>query len=558
MTKFLFTNFGQTILLNSVDADDTEFLVNVEHLDRFPDLDTVEPTQFALTLWDGEDPQEIVWVQDVNSTEGVFTVLRAQEGTSARAWLAGTQLRLALTKESISGIIQEGFLTGNLATEAEAIEGVANDVLMTPYLTEVFFEDRTTAYMRGFLKSGTISEARSFLGFETASFDGTGLQDSFTLPDASWDNPYTRVYVDEVFVPDTDYVIVGDQITFDTPPGVGTDNVVVVKGISFAFSVSIPGDNTVGANTIIDNSIERRHLTDDLVGPDELDNASVGSNHLLAELILASHINVASGNAILKVLQIQGASIPAVAALDLTVASGQVINITGNTNITSISLAGGRSVWVYFSGTPTIVPSSTLKVNGGGANVAITAGDFALIIRANSISYVWLWRASGKSVVPPTWAEVTGKPATFPVAAHTHPWTDITGKPATFPPSAHTQDWSTITGKPTTFAPSAHTHTWTSITGKPATFPPSTHSHTKADITSWPQVGEVGSFGFFEYTPNTALHPGDTVAGATLRYSNSQINGFSSGSPAGTWQCCGDTDDGGGDDQSTTVFTRIA
>ena len=41
------------------------------------------------------------------------------------------------------------------------------------------------------------------------------------------------------------------------------------------------------------------------------------------------------------------------------------------------------------------------------------------------------------------------------VATHmisgTHAWNKITGKPTTFPPAAHEQDWSTITNKPTTY-----------------------------------------------------------------------------------------------------------
>lgn len=44
-------------------------------------------------------------------------------------------------------------------------------------------------------------------------------------------------------------------------------------------------------------------------------------------------------------------------------------------------------------------------------------------------------------------------------------WADITGKPTTFPPSAHTQAWSTITGVPTTFPPETHTHSYLPLSG---------------------------------------------------------------------------------------------
>lgn len=39
-------------------------------------------------------------------------------------------------------------------------------------------------------------------------------------------------------------------------------------------------------------------------------------------------------------------------------------------------------------------------------------------------------------------------------------WANITGKPSTFPPETHTHDYVTgITNKPTTFPPAPHTHT---------------------------------------------------------------------------------------------------
>lgn len=57
-----------------------------------------------------------------------------------------------------------------------------------------------------------------------------------------------------------------------------------------------------------------------------------------------------------------------------------------------------------------------------------------------------------------TWANLSGKPSSFPPAAHTHAWSEVTGKPATFAPSAHTHLWADITDKPSTFPPAAHTH----------------------------------------------------------------------------------------------------
>lgn len=73
------------------------------------------------------------------------------------------------------------------------------------------------------------------------------------------------------------------------------------------------------------------------------------------------------------------------------------------------------------------------------------------------------------------WGSITGKPSTFPAAAHTHGNADITALDASkltgtiakerLPSiSASSVPWSGVTGKPTTFAPTAHTHSSSEIT----------------------------------------------------------------------------------------------
>jgi hypothetical protein len=50
------------------------------------------------------------------------------------------------------------------------------------------------------------------------------------------------------------------------------------------------------------------------------------------------------------------------------------------------------------------------------------------------------------------WADITGKPATFPPTVPI-PWTDVSGKPATFPPTLPIDYTAGISGKPATFPP---------------------------------------------------------------------------------------------------------
>lgn len=66
-------------------------------------------------------------------------------------------------------------------------------------------------------------------------------------------------------------------------------------------------------------------------------------------------------------------------------------------------------------------------------------------------------------------------------AADLQAWANLTGKPATFPPSAHSTAWADITGAPATATRFAD---WTEVTGKPLTFAPAPHSHDAGDIVS--------------------------------------------------------------------------
>ena len=91
----------------------------------------------------------------------------------------------------------------------------------------------------------------------------------------------------------------------------------------------------------------------------------------------------------------------------------------------------------------------------------------------NSTYKDWLLLADGSKKNPSYYAG----------ASHTHGWTDITGKPATYEPAPHTHDYA---GKD-------HAHGWADITGKPSTFPPSSHSHSNYASSSHTHSGYASS-----------------------------------------------------------------
>lgn len=92
---FKLLNFFDVELLTQIDAFTTEIEISPEYLAAF---DTVN-YRYALILTDGLSDPEIVWV--LGKTNKLF-VLRGQEGSVARNWLAGTRVVNGLTAESLS------------------------------------------------------------------------------------------------------------------------------------------------------------------------------------------------------------------------------------------------------------------------------------------------------------------------------------------------------------------------------------------------------------------------------------------------------------------------
>lgn len=100
---------------------------------------------------------------------------------------------------------------------------------------------------------------------------------------------------------------------------------------------------------------------------------------------------------------------------------------------------------------------SFLRINADNTISALAAADFRSAIGAGTSSFSGVYSA------------LSGIPASFPPAAHSHAYSALTGIPATFTPAAHSHGWDGITDKPTAFAPSAHNQAWSTITTTPTT-----------------------------------------------------------------------------------------
>lgn len=114
---------------------------------------------------------------------------------------------------------------------------------------------------------------------------------------------------------------------------------------------------------------------------------------------ICSFYSKASGGYVL--LDTQGTDVASATTLNLDAATGQVVDVTGTTTITAITLAQGKERVVRFTGALTLTNGASL-VLPGGANITTAAGDYAFfrgyassVVRCESYNLV-----SGRAIVP--------------------------------------------------------------------------------------------------------------------------------------------------------------
>lgn len=131
-----------------------------------------------------------------------------------------------------------------------------------------------------------------------------------------------------------------------------------------------------------------------------------------------------------------------------------------------------------------------------------------------------------------TWANLTGKPSTFPPEDHNHDdryftETEINSKLAGKADSSHTHKKADITDFPTSMpasdvpawakASTKPAYSWSEINNKPSTFTPSSHTHGSGDITSLSADKITGVIGI-DHLPAGALERCKIVADDTARF----------------------------------------
>lgn len=110
-----------------------------------------------------------------------------------------------------------------------------------------------------------------------------------------------------------------------------------------------------------------------------------------------------------QLLGVRGADITSAASINLTTATGNIVDVTGTTGISAITLSDGMERTVRFTGALTLTNGASL-VLPGGANITTAAGDFAIFrgYAAGVVRCVAYTRASGLPIINPTVAFPAG------------------------------------------------------------------------------------------------------------------------------------------------------
>lgn len=102
------------------------------------------------------------------------------------------------------------------------------------------------------------------------------------------------------------------------------------------------------------------------------DGAGVG------DMLAANNLSdLASKKTGYDTISIHGADVASASTIDLDAATGNLVDVTGTTTITAITLADGRERTVRFTGALTLTNGASL-VLPGGQNITTAAGDYAI------------------------------------------------------------------------------------------------------------------------------------------------------------------------------------
>jgi hypothetical protein len=258
-------NAASTLTYKMTDVQEVLYVADAS---VFPVIASDSGDVFKLTLV-GDDTLEIVEAFEVYNPEGRqgFKIRRAQEGTTAQAWPAGTRVEMRIT----AGALQSFFSTiatteklgvSKLSTYQQAIEGIDNTTNMTPRRTVDAIHQFNTTIVETPVVTGTTS-VRSGTTYPytfTASVMG-GFEDPivafYYVGNQTGEETFIRV---PVTTPTTTNATATGDVSFTGAVG----DVIVVTTYAETASGNLSRYGTLNVNIIANNPPDISKLVHDV------------------------------------------------------------------------------------------------------------------------------------------------------------------------------------------------------------------------------------------------------------------------------------------------------
>ena len=251
-----YTNNAATTLASGINNSATS--LSVTSASGFPSLPS-SLDYFYVTLDDGTN-NEIVKVTAVSGT--TFTIVRAQDDTTARAFSADDDVELRLNAAVLSDVVSE-YITNTFTRDAYTGDGSEDEFTLSAspssendllVFIEGVFQTQSAYSLSGNTLTFSTPPANTreiIVYFVRAAVSGSNLNHdqftasgsaAFTLSISPINENNTQVFIDGVYQQKTDYSTSGSTLTFDTAPATGG----IVEVVTFTQTdINVPTDDSV-------------------------------------------------------------------------------------------------------------------------------------------------------------------------------------------------------------------------------------------------------------------------------------------------------------------------
>ena len=281
-----YTNNAATTLSSGINNSVTS--VSVASSSTFP---AITGSNYFYATFDDATNLEIVKVTAVSGT--TWTIVRAQDDTSARAFSSGDTVELRINSAMLTDVVNDA-MSDAFSRQAFTGDGSETDFTLSKApATEndlIVFIEGVFQTQSAYSVSGTTltfsaapANSREIIVYHITAavngdslsqnnFTGDGSDTTFTLGVDPLHENNTMVFLDGVYQHKATYSVSGTTLTFDAAPASG----VLIECITHTQTeINTPSSNSVVTASIVDDNVTQAKLADDAVGADQLASSAV-------------------------------------------------------------------------------------------------------------------------------------------------------------------------------------------------------------------------------------------------------------------------------------------